>query len=107
MSFRVTVNEIHRKTLCEASYPLIKQFEQEYPGGVCLCELIERADKDMLDQLNFLSRYFGSCVDPEHDFSEMSIEGKVILCTWNPQCVNQIGYDALPPEEKDLIDAVV
>jgi len=104
---QVDLATIQTKNCCPSAAPLFPVFEGEYPDGVDLGELLDRADADMPKHFEWLCRNFINDIPTDKDYSGYKLRNKCSLVKTNSALKDKIGYDDLEKREQDLIDLYV
>jgi len=100
----VTTRKISEKNPCSAHKRILPVFQDEYPKGVELTDLLTRADKDMPEHIDWICKNFGDDLPQSYDYSALSIVSKAAIVKANPELVDCIGLDAMTKQEKRLIN---
>lgn len=103
----ITTKDLLKMPMCADAMPLVKVFAAEYPVGVEFNDLLNRSDKQMPSQFQWLTGVYCDCLCEDMDYSGFKLSNKALLVKAKPCLIDNIGYDDLSDDEKRFIDLYV
>jgi hypothetical protein len=100
----VNLSQIQDKDCCPSAADLFPVFSDEYPDGVELADLLDRANADMVQHFEWVCRNFGDDLPADKDYSSYKFLAKCCLVKQNKALKAKIGYDDLEEGQKKIID---
>ena len=98
----ITLQLIKSEHPCDDACKMYPEFIRDYPNGVELSVLMDRADLDRPDQMEWLCKHFGEHMEPR-DFSGYCFPCKCVLVRYRPDFKEYIGFEALTAKQQRLV----